>query len=300
MSVVQSRIVFCEGKSGSLDYALLNRLIGDTTAITIIPAGSKFTFSAFAQGYFFSQESIVDQSQVINQPYLVFRDRDFDEIPTQVVQLLPLSVQQVNRPIFLTHRAAIENYLLDATLLDRYWTEKYQEKQENPSSKWGHKNSPGIEQITNWIAVSAKKLKEYQAARWALADLLRIDGVRKRLETTWLTGSGYLPNDMTLANCKRNAIALINNFKSSADQVTEEKFEQSLTKYHDQFSQVEFWDNHEYLIWFHGKDLQKMMQRERQHYISLEEFFKWAVRSLDITQHYDLVELRQHIKQLSR
>jgi hypothetical protein len=88
VSVVSGgRTIFCEGKQSSLDYKLLSQIVdgisGDKP--TIIPAGSKFTFSIFAQGYFHPNE-------VVSQRYIVFRDRDFDAKPTPSIELL--STQQ--------------------------------------------------------------------------------------------------------------------------------------------------------------------------------------------------------------
>lgn len=303
MSVVQDKIIFCEGKPDSLDYGLLQTIIGQlsmATPPTIVPAGSKFTFSIFAEGYF-SRDIVVGQAKpATQQRYLIFRDRDFDAIPSQTVQLLRLPTQLVRPPMFLTHRAAIENYLLDAVLIDQYWTAKYQEKVENPSSRWGHKNSPGIPKIAEWIDTSAQALKDYQSVRWALADLLQTGTARQQLKTTWLKGSGYLPELLTLQDCQTHAKTLIDNFRQSLGTVTHQLFAESVEKYQNHFSQSAFWENREYLVWFHGKDLQKMMQRQQQNYISLDEFFKWAVQSLDSRKHADLVELSQQIEQLSR
>jgi hypothetical protein len=68
MSVVSGgRMIFCEGRQSSLDYKLLSKLVEDISGdkCTIIPAGSKFTFSIFSQGYFFPDE-------LKNQRFIVF------------------------------------------------------------------------------------------------------------------------------------------------------------------------------------------------------------------------------------
>jgi hypothetical protein len=54
VSVVSSKIIFCEGKEESLDSKLLERVLETLPAErpTIVPYGSKFSFSLFAQGYF--------------------------------------------------------------------------------------------------------------------------------------------------------------------------------------------------------------------------------------------------------
>ncbi|MBE9127281.1 MULTISPECIES: DUF4435 domain-containing protein [unclassified Coleofasciculus] len=115
MSVVSSsKVIFCEGKQKSLDTKLLERVL-ETMPVerpTIVPSGGKFTFSVFAQGYFFPNETV-------NQRYIVFRDRDFDTEPTTNIQLLKWQRQ------YLTYRACVENYLLDVDLIHRYWVDEY-------------------------------------------------------------------------------------------------------------------------------------------------------------------------------
>ena len=237
MSVVSGgRTIFCEGKQSSLDYELLGRLVEGISSdrCTIIPAGSKFTFSIFAQGYFFP-------SEVINQRYIVFRDRDFDVQPTSTIQLLQLG----NRTIALTYRSCIENYLLDPDLIHTYWTAKHT---DNPTSRWAHGNSPGVEAISMWIESSAKNLQFYQAVRWALGDLLRMSTAREQLKTTWTGGSGKLPELLDLQNCQNQALELINQFRQAVDSVTPKNFEASLNSYQQLFTQEDFWTHNQYLI----------------------------------------------------
>lgn len=289
MSVVRSKIIFCEGKQSSLDSLLLERVLETLPAErpTIVPSGSKFTFSLFAQGYFSPQE-------VGSQKYLVFRDRDFDAKPSEEVRLIQLGSQSV----WLTHRACIENYFLDPDLIHAYWREKYIEKQENPILKWAHKDSPGIDRIAQWIENAAKSLQDYQAVRWALGELLVSSSTRTQLKTTWTGGSGQLPSSLALLDCRTEARELINQFRQAVETVTLDGFEASLASYHQQFSQSEFWSQKQYVIWFHGKDIQKEMQKQESQYISLETFFYWAANQLDIDRHLDLTELRSKIEQL--
>ncbi|MCD8486443.1 MAG: DUF4435 domain-containing protein [Desertifilum sp.] len=290
MSVVSSgKVIFCEGKQRSLDIQLVERILEEipTERPTIVSSGSKFTFSIFAQGYFFPNETP-------REGYLVFRDRDFDAQPPDSAQLIQLG----NQRIWLTYRACVENYLIDAELIDTYWREQYTEKQENPISKWGHGNSPGIEIIAQWIEASARSLQDYQAVRWALGDLLRLGAARSQLKTTWTAGSGKLPSSLLLQDCQTEALRLIQEFRQAVDTVTQERFETSLATYQQKFSQPEFWLHQEYLIWFHGKDIQKAMQKHQPRYIALNAFFNWAVSRVDISQHPDLVELQAKIEQL--
>lgn len=294
VSVVSGgRTIFCEGKQTSLDYKLLGKIVDGVSGdkCTIISAGSKFTFSIFAQGYFFPKE-------VFHQRYIVFRDRDFDIQPTPNIQLLSLGNRLGNRSIALTYRSCIENYLLDTNLIHIYWRAKYAEQKENPTSKWGHGDSPGIETIAAWIEESARNLQFYQAVRWALGDLLRRSAAREQLKTTWTGGSGRLPISLDLQDCRNQALELVNQFRQAVESVTPENFEESLDSYQQRFIQADFWTQKQYLIWFHGKDIQKEMQRQQANYISLSSFFDWAITQLDITQHPDLVELRARIEQL--
>jgi hypothetical protein len=294
MSVVGgTKTIFCEGKQGGLDYRLLDRILENLPGErpTIVPGGSKFTFSVFARGYFFPDE-------VGSNEYIIFRDRDFDLEPTPNTQLLELKNKRGKVSALLTHRTCVENYLLGANLIDNYWKSKYREKQENPTSKWGHENSPGVEAITTWVKSSAESLKDYQAVRWALGDLLQISAAGEQLRTTWTGGSGKLPSSLTLQDCEIEAKNLIHRFAEAVAPVTQANFETSLLKYQQRFERSDFWQNQDYLIWFNGKDIQKMMQRQEPRYISLDDFFDWAITKLDITQYPDLIELRDRIEQL--
>lgn len=299
MSVVSSgkiKIIFCEGKNTSLDYQLLSRIIADISGdqCTIVPIGGKFNFSLFSQGYFYKTNPDDNQDETINQRDIFFRDRDFDVQPTSNIQLLPFGN---SKSTILSYRACIENYLLDANLIHNYWLEKFQERQENPASKWGHGDSPGIDIISEWIQNSAKSLKDYQSVRWVLGDLTNMGAARRQLKTTWTGGSGQLPNSLTLQDCRESALQLISEFWQDINTITPEEFENRLNLYHQQFDQEEFWTEKQYLIWFHGKDIQKEMQRQQNNYISLKkEFFKWAIQNLDINQHPDLIELRERIQ----
>lgn len=266
------RIIFCEGKPNSLDYALLNRVVESIDGCTIVPAGSKFTLSIFAEGYFSANKGKKSK-------YLIVRDRDFDAKPTSNSQLLKLGKGD---QLILTHRACIENYLLDASLIHAYWTQKYQDQQENPSAKWGHGDSIGIPKITQWIEDSARNLRDYQAVRWALGDLLSTNAARKQLKTTWTGGSARLPESLELDNCKSQAVALINQFRQAVESITETRFQESLNNYLKQFEQEVFWSQKQYLIWFHGKDIQKQMQRQQNDYIALNSCFEWVINQLDI------------------
>jgi len=296
VTVVSSEIIiFCEGKQTSLDYKLLNQVVENVIKkTTIVPVGSKFTFSPFIQGYF-SQQS--NKSGDINQKYIMFRDRDFDAKPTTDISLIPF------QSMLLTHRACVENYLLNDELIHNYWHIKYMEKQENPSSTWRYGDSPGIEAISAWIREAAISLQDYQTVRWALADLLQSSTTRHQLKTTWTGGSGKLPSPLTLQDCKSQALILIKQFQQAVETVTQERLEESIAKYQQQFAQEQFWKQKQYLIWFHGKDIQKAMHKNKPKYIPIKtkkgpDFFDWASDQLDINHYPDLTELKNRISSL--
>ncbi|GAB4283278.1 MAG: hypothetical protein Fur0025_13090 [Oscillatoriaceae cyanobacterium] len=289
MTIVR-KFVFCEGKQSSLDYKVLQliwqRLTGDRP--TIVPSGGKFAFANFAEGFFAA-------SKIDNPRYIVLRDRDFDAPPSPDVRLIP----GANQRIWMTHRACIENYLLEPELIHAYWQAKYKEKQENPTAKWGHGDSPGIEAISQWIESSATSIQSYQAVRWALGDLLQMTGARSQLKTTWTGGSGTLPDSLALEECKTAALQqIIEPFCRDVEAITGTRFESSLAQYLAQFAAPDFWHNKAYMIWFHGKDIQKQMQRENNKYIPLDKFFNNWVAQLDISLHLDLLELQSKLEQL--
>jgi hypothetical protein len=287
VSVVSGKVIFCEGKLTSLDFRLLNRIVENllTNKPTIVPSGGKFTFSVFVQGYF-------SRDSARNQQYIIFRDRDFDAKPTTDIKLLRLN------SMLLTHRGCVENYLLNADLIHNYWNTKYIEKFNNPTSRWGHGDSPGVEIISAWIEDAARSIQDYQSVRWALADLLQLSATRQQLKTTWTGGSGKLPTSLSLSDCHTQAVALIHQFQQAVETVTQDRFEQSLAIYQQQFTQERFWTQQQYLIWFHGKDLQKAMQRQKSQYLALDAFFDWALRQIDINQYPDLVELQNVISEI--
>lgn len=287
MSVVGDKVIFCEGKQTSLDFRLINRVIENISVNkpTIVPSGGKFTFSIFVEGYF-------SKNETKNKNYIVFRDRDFDKKPTDNIELVKLG------SMLLTHRACVENYLLNSDLIHNYWVTKYIEKQNNPISRWGHGDSPGIIAISTWIEQAAKSLQDYQVVRWALADLIELSGSRQQLKTTWTGGSGKLPSSLTLQDCQSEALTLINQFQQAISTVTQDRFLESIAIYQQQFSQPNFWSDKQYLIWFHGKDIQKAMQQQQSQYISLNPFFDWALNQIDVNQHPDLIELQNRIASL--
>ena len=121
------------------------------------------------------------------------------------------------------------------------------------------------------------------------------------VKTTWTKGSGYLPKYLEKEPCLSEANQLIVNFKETTELVQLESFTENLEKYSDRFQKSGFWENKQYLVWFHGKDLKKAMQKEKEtenpKWISLKSFFEWATGQLNIDDHLDLIELKQKIEE---
>ena len=76
------RIIFCEGRPGSLDDLLLGHLV-PVGRVFIQPVGGKRGMRAFMEGYLGSYREL--------QPgYMGFCDRDFDAEPPEHPQLIRL------------------------------------------------------------------------------------------------------------------------------------------------------------------------------------------------------------------
>jgi len=104
-------IIFCEGVEDGLDPVFLHQIIPPGQS-EIRPVGGKYSMQAFIEGH-------LTNYQNTKPNYLGFRDRDFDVEPPDTPQLIRLQGQ---KPIFLTYRACIESYLIDARLLHQYWS----------------------------------------------------------------------------------------------------------------------------------------------------------------------------------
>jgi len=278
----QTKLIFCEGEwepdqPKSLDERLLNRLLsGKPPTVVIEPAGGKFQLRAFIQGRLAAQRALRPLPS-----YLAFRDRDFDAQPTPIVSLIPYRSGQ---PIFMSHRSAIENYLIDVALLHQYWNA------HSNAPSWKHGPSPGENDLRTWVDEAARQLIAYEAVRWALASLKKSDRWPE-LRTTWTKGSGHLPVSLVESDCLLEAKRVVAEFQIEAQAVNEGDLQEKYRHFRDQFSDVGFWNDGKHLVWFHGKDLKKQMQKLKPTAISLDHYCSWAVENLDWQKHDDLKEL---------
>ena len=106
--------IYCEGKRGSHDYDIIEKIIGNSN-ILIEPIGSKKGAGSAIQVF----ENLATKSDT----YFFFRDRDFDDAVPDTPSLIRKGC------ILYSHRTTIENYLLDINRFFEYLqVEKLQDK----------------------------------------------------------------------------------------------------------------------------------------------------------------------------
>jgi hypothetical protein len=267
-------IVFCEGQPGSLDNLLLAHLLPIGYA-EVKPLGGKHGMRAYIEGY-------LDTYPADAQPsYLGFRDRDFDAEPPKQPQLIRLHGE---KPIWLSYRATVENYLVDADLIRQYWTER-----ENAPG-WAHGPALSTDEIENHIAESARELADYQAVRWALTKLKPGDhwpGV----STTWTAGSGAIPPSLEYDQCLAQASQLVLSFQQEIQDIHPNHLQTCAETYRERFADHHFFERAQHLIWFHGKDHLVLLCRRLSPNFPRRHYANWAAEHVDIQKHPDLQQL---------
>lgn len=270
---VASKVVFCEGKPDSLDSRLLYEIL-PVGHVRIRPVGGKYGLQAYIQGYLATYPSDAQPA------YIALRDRDFDAEPPNTPQLIPLK-----EPVWMTYRAAVENYLIDAELLHTYWREREQ------APAWKHGPALSTDDIEARIKQSAQDLADYQAVRWGLARLK--PGSRwPEIGTTWTKdGSGDLPASLAFNDCLARACELTASFQAQLQGIHPAQLQEQADAYRQQFNERSFLATQGYLAWFHGKDhLVQLCHRlapnfPRRHYAD------WAAEHVDIQKHPELQQL---------
>ena len=267
-------IVFCEGRPGSLDELLLAHII-PVTQVFVRPVGGKYGMRAFIEGYLGSYGE--------QRPrYLGFRDRDFDVEPPETPALTLLRGE---KPIYLGHRAAIENYLIDADLIWQYWTER----EGTPAWKYGP--APSTEEIENHIREAARELAEYQAVRWALAKLKPGDRWPE-VRTTWTkNGSGDIPPSLAYDECLSQACELVERFQDQMQGINQEHLRNCAEGYRAKFADERFIETGQYLVWFHGKDHLARLCHYLEPDFPSKHYANWAAENVDVGKHLDLQQL---------
>ena len=141
----------------------------------------------------------------------------------------------------------------------------------------------------------AKDLQYYQAVRHTLGKLRFANS----FDTTWVAGSGTLPQALDLASCKARAWQLIEKALSNSKQLwTKEIFETTLQEFLTLFDE-NFFHKLKFLVYYQGKDFAKALTKELDSF-PMDNYYKYAKKHFNYTQYPDLVELRTIIeKQLT-
>lgn len=264
--------LYCEGKKGSHDFDILEKVIDGYLNITIKPIGGKYGANAIME----YQEK---NGNVRSDFHLLFRDRDFDAPVPDKEELFSF-----NKNTYYSYRTTIENYLLNTNTFFLFLQE--QENTYNINTE---------EEVKSLFIKVAKELKYYQAVRHTLGALRFANS----FNTTWEKGSGTLPNALDLDSCKANAWQLIEKvLNKSNQQWTKRTFETTLQKFLTLFDE-RFFDDLKFLVYYQGKDFAKALTKELPNF-STENYYKYAKKHFDYTKYADLVELRAIIeKQLT-
>jgi hypothetical protein len=269
-----SKIVFCEGKPDSLDYLLLTQIL-PLGSVRIQPVDGKFGLQAYIRGYL---ATYPDNAQPV---YVAFRDRDFDAEPPETPQLIPLKEPL----LWMSYRAAVENYLIDADMLHRYWAERER------TPEWKHGPAPSTDAIEKSIRRSAQELADYQAVRWGLARLR--PGARwPEIRTTWTRdGSGNLPLSLAYDDCLAEASQLASSFQDQIQNIHPDHLQTYANIYRERFHSQGFLDTRGYLVWFHGKDYLVHLCRRLTPDFPRKSYANWAAECVDVQRHPELQQL---------
>ena len=261
--------LYCEGKRGSHDFDILEKVIDGYLNITIKPIGGKYGANAIME----YQEK---NGNVRSDFYLLFRDRDFDKPIPKDEKLI------IERKTYYSYRTTIENYLLDVSTFFNF----LQEQKNNY-------NLDTEESVKALFIKVAKELQYYQAVRHTLGALRFANS----FDTTWVVGSGTLPNALDLETCSSNAWQLIEKeLHKSQQQWTKEIFEATLQDFLTLFEAESFFDELKFLVYYQGKDFAKALTKELPNF-PIDNYYKYAKKHFDYTKYPDLVALRTIIEQ---
>ncbi|MGP1478675.1 MAG: hypothetical protein ACTTJI_03190 [Capnocytophaga sp.] len=264
--------IYCEGQKESHDITILKKVIDGLNNILIKPIGGKLGSKAIVEYLENNQERELSKSKY----YFLFRDRDFDQPIPEEEKLI------IDRKTYYSYRTTIENYLLDVSTFFHFLQEQKNNYKLNTE-----------EAVKALFIKVAKELKYYQAVRHTLGALRFANS----FDTTWVVGSGTLPNVLDLDSCKANAWQLIENTLSKSNQQwTKKTFETTLQEFLTLFEAESFFDELKFLVYYQGKDFAKALTKKLPNF-SIENYYKYAKKYFDYTKYLDLVELRTIIEQ---
>ena len=261
--------IYCEGKRGSHDFDILDKVIGDI--VIIKPIGGKRGANAIIE---YTENNGVMTSDF----YLFFRDRDFDcGVPAKEELYFD------GKKTYYSYRTTIENYLFDISLFFKFIEKEKMESKYNINSE---------NDVKNIFIEVAKELKCYQAVRHALGKLR----FSNTFNTTWVKdGSGHLPSKLDLTHCQKNGWTLIQDVVSkNNEEWTESNFKSKLDEFLELFDDV-FFTKLNFLIYYQGKDFAKALINKLSHF-PLKDYYKFAKEHFDYKKFTDLVELRRIVE----
>jgi hypothetical protein len=258
--------VYCEGKKGSHDFDILDRLIGYKA--TIKPVGGKKGAAAIIE---FIEKGGATQSDF----YLFFRDRDFDcGVPEKEELIFD------GKKTYFSCRTTIENYLFDSGVFFKFIKEKHLK------DKYKIISEDDVKQV---FIKAARKIRNYQAIRHTLGKMRSGDAT---FNTTWTNdGSGDLPENLSLDDCKRNGWNLIQKARNAVVQWTEEKYNATLDEFLTLFNE-QFLAELKFLVYFQGKDFARTLQLELKDF-PVKDYYRFAKENLDFRKFSDLEELHR-------
>lgn len=112
------------------------------------------------------------------------------------------------------------------------------------------------------------------------------------INTTWLDGSGEIPDNLDFDDCLGNAKGLVNTYLEETRTVSIEKLESIAENYRKQFSAAEFYASNQYLVWFHGKDLLKVVCRNLGAQFPYKSYMGWVIENISVDAYPDFMELK--------
>jgi len=268
--------IYCEGKKGSHDYDILEKIIAGLPNIQIEPIGSIRGARSIIQ----YKEGGVTKSNF----YILFRDRDFDKpIPSEVT----LELDKKGDYCYFSYRNTIENYLFDIFLFFSFLqSNKLYEKYMIHSE----------DDVKNRFIQAAERIKYYQAVRHTMGYMRTGE---TNFGTRWTEKSGKLPSNLDEESCKEEAWNKIAEAKSVADsRWTQNKFLENYQNFITKFN-TDFMENLDFLIYFQGKDFAASLSSILPNF-PLKSYYKFAKNHFDSSKFPDLVQLRELIKRQQR
>jgi hypothetical protein len=178
--------IYCEGKSGSHDYDILNKVIADLLSVEIDPIGSIRGAGAIIQYKAEKEGSVVKPDFK-----LLFRDRDFDKpVPDSPI----LEQDEKRKYCYYSYRNTIENYLFDTSHFYSFLKENELDKKYSINNE---------EEVKKKFIEAAEKIKFYQAVRHTMG---KMRTPQTDFGTRWTEKSGKLPEHLDENYCKQKVL----------------------------------------------------------------------------------------------